>query len=429
MKKTIASFFAIIIIFFHVTSACAWAFLPVLASFGTGSSWVLGGARVMSLLLRVVPTAGSGSGIVPASRLAWVALTKNAGQVASFGAKLIVASGAAAGAGYLAANWDQFASSVAAQWGWVKIDGVWMKVVARSGYVFVDMRAYNYWPQYLIDYGQTYYSPPHIVNIEGIWETSAQAQAACDLKRTQVLGDTSYHTVSLRNQNDINMIAYATPLPAAAVRVHYFRAYAIADAKFQSWHYFAPVPNGQNGLVAPGEETVPLSNSDIIAALQQALDSNKVEAKSLIEGAENLSNELIKTDAAIREWLTDWALDGAPADLVDGVAADGQVDSQTDSPALPVHRVGYFKSLVINRFAQFNQSVMAGSFGSIYNGMFGNIPTSSTCTMQVNMGQTFGGVQTYSFCEWASWFSVVASVLMIAAGYAAIRIIFRGGGG
>jgi hypothetical protein len=58
-----------------------------------------------------------------------------------------------------------------------------------------------------------------------------------------------------------------------------------------------------------------------------------------------------------------------------------------------------------------------------------SIPSSGgSCEYTVDMSERFGGTKTLSFCNWSTGLAAIHVVLMILAGWTAVRIVSKGGG-
>lgn len=88
-----------------------------------------------------------------------------------------------------------------------------------------------------------------------------------------------------------------------------------------------------------------------------------------------------------------------------------------------VPTVGDFSGL----FTSFIASMKATSLFSLPGALYNGIPTSSECTMTVEMAENYGGTQTVSFCGW-TWLTILRGVLMLIGTYIAIRIVMVSGG-
>lgn len=73
------------------------------------------------------------------------------------------------------------------------------------------------------------------------------------------------------------------------------------------------------------------------------------------------------------------------------------------------------------RFQTFVDGLKETSLFSI-PGAFDNTVPAGSCTMSVEMGETFGGTHEFSMCGW-SWLSVLKMVLLSIMSYVAVRIV------
>lgn len=86
--------------------------------------------------------------------------------------------------------------------------------------------------------------------------------------------------------------------------------------------------------------------------------------------------------------------------------------------------VGDFKT----RTQTFISTIQASSVFGLPVLMASSIPADSgSCEYTVNLSDRFGGSKTVSFCNWATGLAAIHAVLMILAGWAAVRIVVKGG--
>ena len=78
-------------------------------------------------------------------------------------------------------------------------------------------------------------------------------------------------------------------------------------------------------------------------------------------------------------------------------------------------------------FSSFKTRMQATSLFSLPGALTGSMPGSGSCTMIVPMPDNWGGNMTLSFCDWPM--TGFRGVLLVIAGFAAVRIVVGKGGG
>lgn len=432
MKKKSILFLATFFLLINVLPVFAQMTPVVIERMGSTSTWrVIDGGRNVSMLGKTTT-----SGVVPVTKKAWFTIPKTAGQLARFAAGTLTIAGLLYVAKEFYDHWDEFAEDIGAALGWVKVDGVWMKYQAGTSYTFSDVRAVNYFFQVLVTLN-LHQEPPHANILAGVYQTETAALAAATARRNLLLGDpTTYTQVSTITSGTNSLIGPGVQLPSAAFRQHQVGAKLVGTTNWNWWYYLSPVEGGATVITSP---PVPLTPEDKKGAIEDELLKGNPKAKGLIEDAEKAANIGLATGTAWRtdtSWcgpgksysqcLDEWAREGTSG-LEETIGTEGE-PVPTESPEDVPNDLPEAHQKIIERLDVFKTAIGATGIGSMWDNMFGNIPTSDACEMEINLSERFGGYQTISFCSWGPILSVIASVLMLVAGYAAVKIIIGKGG-
>lgn len=432
-SKSFLIIIAILIFMLQAAPAFAWVWALKLVGFGARSAWVAGGSRVMSMLVKAAPQAGTGTGVIPAAKMAWTAVTKSNPSLATLAAGSIAAAGSAAGLSAVKNNWDTLAATIADAKGWVLENGVYLKITG-SGLTLSNTAAMDYFfSTYLPSLSN--HGPPNTNENMGVYETDALASAAADAKRTSLQGDSAYGTVAQKTSGTFQYIAEGVTDATAKFKQYQIGAYHTASAAWHWFYYITGVASGASVISAVKKE--PLTNDDIETAVKEGLTADDTNVKKLIEVIEKAFNDVIAKGIATQlpgwcgagksyyDCMQEWFKDGLPTGTVDDVVENG-TDTTTDDVDGKEEEDEKEMSKIDKRFNEFISNMKTSSIGGLWDEAFGSIPSSSQCEMSVNLGQTFGGEITYSFCEWEDWFEGIKAVLLLIATITAVKLIMGG---